>query len=156
MAHILIALCFALLIIVHAIGGLSPITNNAINTMASYQFTTQHWSIITPSTSVIPTPRYSHSASIVNGTMYMFGGRNKSSVFNELWSFNISTRVWVQLKPWNSNNMSIEPLPVYGHTATIANGKQFVLSIILALLLSYSVMQFQQRYLIRDLLTSQH
>ncbi len=58
------------------------------------------WSQISTSGQV-PTIRQSHSAIYdpVNKRMIVFGGTNPSSVFNDLYSLDLSTYVWTQLSP---------------------------------------------------------
>jgi N-acetylneuraminic acid mutarotase len=45
-----------------------------------------------------PCARSGHSASILNGTMFVFGGKNQElEKLNDLWSFNIPDQVWKQI-----------------------------------------------------------
>lgn len=57
-----------------------------------------------------PPPRYGHAAVLKNGLLYIYGGRNKSEIFNDLWILQIHSGVW---------NMVIQngiiPSPRYGH-----------------------------------------
>lgn len=46
----------------------------------------------------MPSPRSGHSASVFNGNMYVFGGKNDSSEkLNDLWVYNIADKRWVEV-----------------------------------------------------------
>lgn len=50
-----------------------------------------------PADAAAPPPRWKHSATVVDGRVYVFGGFHSSSVrFNDLWVFNPITMDWVQ------------------------------------------------------------
>ncbi|PRP85864.1 hypothetical protein PROFUN_06138 [Planoprotostelium fungivorum] len=68
-----------------------------------------------------------HSMSVVNHTIFMFGGRTISlntnssvsitAIFNDMWSLDTTTSIWSQL-----NNGSFDsPSPRYGHVTSILN-----------------------------------
>ncbi|XP_063700170.1 F-box only protein 42 [Culicoides brevitarsis] len=43
---------------------------------------------------LIPAPRYAHSSIVIGNFMYVFGGSSVGGAFNDLWSFNLSSREW--------------------------------------------------------------
>ncbi len=46
-----------------------------------------------------PCPRSGHSASIYNGNMYVFGGKDENSEkLNDLWVYNIADKRWVEIE----------------------------------------------------------
>ena len=46
-----------------------------------------------------PCARSGHSASVFNGNMYVFGGKNDSSEkLNDLWLFNIADKKWIEIE----------------------------------------------------------
>merc|ERR1711971_109084 len=67
------------------------------NQTSIYNFTTNMWENVTiPNGQPVPCSRSGHSASIYNGMMYIFGGKNDSSEkLNDLWVFNIAEKKWV-------------------------------------------------------------
>ncbi|CAG8467955.1 11154_t:CDS:10 [Scutellospora calospora] len=70
----------------------------------------------------IPYPRKYHSATIVDGIIYVFGGVNsEGQETNDLTSFQISTQRWFMFQ-----NMGPSPSPRYLHTMSATNEKIFV------------------------------
>ena len=71
------------------------------NQTSVYNFTTNQWENIEigPGQSV-PCARSGHSASISNGNMYVFGGKNEDSEkLNDLWVYNIADKKWAEIEP---------------------------------------------------------
>lgn len=65
------------------------------NSMLTYNFESGDWEIIAPATDVEPSPRAGHSATVYNGKMYVFGGKDEDNEkLKDLWSFDFDTRVW--------------------------------------------------------------
>lgn len=73
-----------------------------------------------PRTERLPCPRSGHSASLYNGQMYVFGGKNDDSEkLNDLWSFNIHDYNWREIKVKNPETI---PVARSGHTTDIYRG----------------------------------
>ena len=83
---------------------------NRTNMTSIYNFATNTWeNVEIPHGQPIPCSRSGHSASIYNGNMYVFGGKNDSSEksikawesqkLNDLWVFNIADKKWVEVEP---------------------------------------------------------
>jgi len=54
------------------------------------------WNTVT--LTVIPTPRYLHTAAVINGIMYVYGGAASSTQFlNDLWAYTITTQTFTQI-----------------------------------------------------------
>lgn len=82
-------------------------TMNSSNTLQSsatlweLDFKSMKWKEIVPNnlTSQCPRPRVWHTASHVNDSIYIFGGRNsKLQYFNDMWIYNLRTQTWSQCK----------------------------------------------------------
>ncbi|MBK9093254.1 MAG: hypothetical protein IPM84_10825 [Anaerolineae bacterium] len=58
----------------------------------------------------------------VNGRVLLFGGRNSTYVYNDLWEFDPSTNTFRQIVP-----SSVSPPPRYSHGAAEFNGRMYVL-----------------------------
>jgi len=73
---------------------------NRTNMTSIYNFTTNNWENIDIAPGQpIPCARSGHSASIFNGNMYIFGGKDDSSEkLNDLWVFNIADKRWVEIE----------------------------------------------------------
>lgn len=86
------------------------------NQTSIYNFTTNMWENVTiPNGQPVPCSRSGHSASIYNGMMYIFGGKNDSSEkLNDLWVFNIAEKKWVQIEAEGD-----EPFERSGHSSAI-------------------------------------
>lgn len=61
-----------------------------ITTNSAFSTETKAWSQVT-ATGTIPSPRFSHGAAIYKEIMWVFGGSNKSSTLDDLYSFNTGT-----------------------------------------------------------------
>jgi len=62
-----------------------------------------------------PPPRYSHSAVVSGGTMWVFGGERASYAFNDLWSFEFETSTWRYITPRGA----APPSARYEHSAVV-------------------------------------
>lgn len=68
------------------------------NNVHTIDLETREWNILDPATCDKPTPRAGHSASIHNGCLYIFGGKDdENEKLNDLWRFDIATRTWTEL-----------------------------------------------------------
>eukprot|EP00667_Euglena_gracilis_P019147 EG_transcript_20463 len=74
------------------------------NELWSYDFAESRWESITPTVGRPPPPRRAHSATVLQGRMYVFGGFSKARGrpnLNDLWAFDPATRQWHALGPRN-------------------------------------------------------
>lgn len=73
---------------------------NRTNQTSIYNFTTNQWENIEIAPGQpIPCPRSGHSASIHNGNMYIFGGKNDDAEkLNDLWVYNLAEKRWVEIE----------------------------------------------------------
>ena len=70
----------------------------------------------------IPQAREYHAAAVVDGVMYIFGGRNEERQdLGDLVAFRIATRRWYRFE-----NMGSSPSPRSGHQMCVHNEKIFV------------------------------
>ncbi len=86
------------------------------NQTAVYSFPTNIWENveIAPGQPV-PSPRSGHSASIYNGNMYVFGGKDDNSEkLNDLWVYNLADKRWVEIEAEGEI-----PFERSGHTSDI-------------------------------------
>ena len=73
-------------------------------------------------TGEIPEARENHAAAVVDGVMYIFGGRNgRNQDLGDLVAFRIATRHWYRFE-----NMGSSPSPRSGHQMCVHNEKIFV------------------------------
>ncbi|KAF9566138.1 galactose oxidase [Agrocybe pediades] len=71
----------------------------------------------------IPAPRESHAAAVVDGIMYVFGGRGVDSVeIGQLAALNLHTRRW-----YTFQNMGPEPCPRSGHRMAVVDRLIYIL-----------------------------
>ncbi|KAH3766708.1 rho family protein [Pelomyxa schiedti] len=70
-----------------------------------------------------PSGRFHHTAVCHNGTMIIFGGTMNGKRLNDVWIFDISSKVW--LKP---ATQGITPPPMRGHAAAVIGDEMFVCS----------------------------
>ena len=89
---------------------------NRTNEVATYNFATNSWTnVLVPSGDALPCPRSGHSATLHNGNMYIFGGKdNESEKLDDLWVYNIADSKWTQLNPEGDI-----PYPRSGHSCDI-------------------------------------
>jgi len=78
-------------------GPLHP-AGDLLNDLWGYTDKDQDWKKIEPS-GVVPSPRHSHAATTLAGLMYVYGGTDGTTVFNDMWEYNPATNQWTQ-KPW--------------------------------------------------------
>lgn len=51
------------------------------------------------SSGTVPSPRHSHAATTLGGLMYVYGGTDGTTVFNDMWEYDPATNEWTQ-KLW--------------------------------------------------------
>lgn len=70
-----------------------------------------------------PSPRKGHSVSVVHqDALLVFGGRNDTHYFNDLWMYNLTTNAWHEVVPTSNNRPSPRD-----HHAAAGNGDTLVL-----------------------------
>ncbi|KAH3759120.1 Rho GTPase protein rac1 [Pelomyxa schiedti] len=88
-----------------------------------YDLTVQSWIQVAgiESGSEAPSGRFHHTAVCHNGNMIIFGGILNGKKLNDVWTFNLSTKVWV--KP---PTRGITPPGMRGHAAAVIGDEMFV------------------------------
>lgn len=69
----------------------------------------------------IPLPRESPGATLVDDTLYIFGGRGANGTLGDLCAFRIHSKRW-----YTFENMGQPPTPRYGATLTLVENKIYV------------------------------
>ena len=68
--------------------------------------TIQNWTAIETTTKNAPSPRIAHTQTIVNNTLYLFGGRQgitmEESPLNDLWTFDFDSSTWNEIATENA------------------------------------------------------
>ncbi|EDV26766.1 uncharacterized protein TRIADDRAFT_54002 [Trichoplax adhaerens] len=84
-----------------------------------YNFEFNLWSPFEPDGSMIPSTRRNHTASIINGAMYIFGGYiDFRGSTNELWSYAFESDTWELVYPLDYKD-SNSPLGRYAHSTVV-------------------------------------
>ena len=73
-------------------------------------------------TGAIPSPRYGHSAHVIRGIMYIFGGTDGRKYYNQIYALNLETWEWTLLETSNriapreraASNTYMEKIMVFG------------------------------------------
>ena len=70
-----------------------------VNHVSIYNFTTNSWkNVMYDRNTHLPCARSGHSAVIVQGNMYVFGGKNDDcEKMCDMWVFNIADEIWTEL-----------------------------------------------------------
>lgn len=71
----------------------------------SYNISVNKWEILFPHTTIkkksnsgaFPSPRGGHAAIINDGLLYIFGGTEGDKRFNDMWTFNLKTKLWCEI-----------------------------------------------------------
>jgi hypothetical protein len=96
--------------------------NGYKNDMHQFDLSNREWAEIDFKSEHCPTPRYGHTADVLNSVMYVLGGYdNKGTCSKELYRYDLNTKVW--LEPIN-----IGVPPRFHHTSTldISNGNLYI------------------------------
>ena len=67
--------------------------------------------------------RAGHSAIVYNGKMYVFGGDDGSTKYNDVWKLDLGTKTWTQVTQVAG---AIEPSARIGHSAVVHSGSMYV------------------------------
>lgn len=78
--------------------------------------------MVQPSTPLAPVE--GHTATALDGAVYLFGGTNGATTTNDTVRFNVSTGRWKRVIPSTPGNAV--PAPRYGHSAVVHNNLVFV------------------------------
>ncbi len=88
----------------------------------AYDMDTNHWQEFR-TTGKGPSPRYSHTASVLASNLILvFGGHDGHHFFNDLYILDLTTRAWSPVEP----NSEIVPPPRYAHSMNIV-GRQLLI-----------------------------
>ncbi|CCI47192.1 unnamed protein product [Albugo candida] len=96
-------------------GGYEGRNGSYYNDLFCYDFETKNWNELKLSeTNVCPQERTDHSMVVYGGNLYIFGGCDKSTRFDDLWRYDLAQKRWEQV------SMSGDiPVPCFGHTAIV-------------------------------------
>ena len=100
-------------------GGFSQGTRT--NEVAIFNIQANNWvNVKFPRGEALPCPRSGHSASIYNGQMFIFGGKDEESEkLNDLWCYNVAEQFWLKIQV---EDESLLPIARSGHTSDVYNG----------------------------------
>ncbi len=73
-------------------------SGDLLNDLWNYNFEPNNWTEVHPSGNV-PPARHSHAATAYNGLLYLFGGTDGTSVFDDMWAYDPAANTWVH-KDW--------------------------------------------------------
>lgn len=94
-----------------------------VNHVHLFDADTYAWKLLEPADlkkNKAPKPRAGHSATLHEGALYIFGGKDdENQKLEDLWRFDIESRVWTELIV---ENPELTPLARAGHTALIYRG----------------------------------
>ncbi|KAK9448143.1 uncharacterized protein V1518DRAFT_419791 [Limtongia smithiae] len=71
--------------------------------------------------SVAPPARANHSMVYYNDRLFMFGGLNQDTLFNDTWCFDLRSRMWFLIPQYG-----LTPKPVESHTASVISDMMYV------------------------------
>lgn len=80
----------------------------------------KRWNLINALRNSTPKSRFGHTAVIYGHSMYVFGGWDGHDTIHELFEYNISSNMWIQLPHRGS-----APRPRYRHTAVVCGDAMF-------------------------------
>eukprot|EP00040_Diaphanoeca_grandis_P037096 m.240056 g.240056 ORF g.240056 m.240056 type:complete len:1146 (+) comp33756_c1_seq1:491-3928(+) len=87
---------------------------------------TNTWSDVTPTTAT-PMARIGHTATVVNGVMYMFGGLTSNfTVTSALYTLDLTTLVWTRVLPTTTTDFQAYPDGAFGHSAVVVDATTIV------------------------------
>ena len=99
------------------------VDGDRVNTVFRFNFKTSEWRSVGLG-EVNPSPRASHSATIADNYMYVFGGKdNDDEKLNDLWRLDLDTDVWEQIIAAPGSQ---KPIGRYGHSSATYNGHLIV------------------------------
>jgi len=94
----------------------------AFNDVWWFSFQQQAWSYLAPKSATAPPPRFDHSAAIIDGRMYVSGGRSGTGeVLDDMWVLDLETRVWTEL-PDMSSILGAR----FGHAAAVGPSSEYL------------------------------
>eukprot|EP00516_Mucochytrium_quahogii_P009441 CAMPEP_0203781450 /NCGR_PEP_ID=MMETSP0099_2-20121227/10244_1 /ASSEMBLY_ACC=CAM_ASM_000209 /TAXON_ID=96639 /ORGANISM=" , Strain NY0313808BC1" /LENGTH=464 /DNA_ID=CAMNT_0050682441 /DNA_START=423 /DNA_END=1820 /DNA_ORIENTATION=+ len=110
-------------------GGYDGRDGNYFNDVHSFDFETQEWELVRVSQPVggamiMPKPRTDHCLVCHDDSLYVFGGYDGTSRYNDTFAFNLKTRQWSQKNV--DQDPSEKPSRRFGHSGVVHNGKLWV------------------------------
>jgi N-acetylneuraminic acid mutarotase len=105
-------------------------TTGVVNALYALDLVTLAWTTVTPLVGTAPSVRYLHTASILDGKMYIFGGHNGSNAVADSHSFDPKTRTWLDfaaVPEGSSSVMNAAQLVARAiHSASVIDGAIYV------------------------------
>jgi len=71
---------------------------NLLEDMWSYSIYTNSWSTVVANNGNSPAARKGHVMWLVGDFIYIYGGDDNQTVFDDLWSFNLNTNTWTEIQ----------------------------------------------------------
>jgi hypothetical protein len=87
----------------------------ALNDVWSYDAERNEWNQLQATSRASPSPRQEAAIIAMNNRVFIFGGLNPISgiVFNDVWVFDVVSRVWTNLSPNSGSVVGYAPPPLY-------------------------------------------
>lgn len=72
--------------------------NDYSNDLSCFSLTNLTWTLVDVNTDDIPSPRVNSFGFMYNDEIYIYGGKSKNALKNDLWSFNIAFNAWKKIE----------------------------------------------------------
>ena len=92
------------------------------NQLCSFNIATQVWKTVKSSGS-IPSPRYGHASDKIKANIWLYGGKDQHTQFDDLYEFNMDTLIWTQIQTVHPPGLKNR----FSHSFTTITNKQIVL-----------------------------
>eukprot|EP01114_Cavostelium_apophysatum_P000982 TRINITY_DN10849_c0_g1_i1.p1 TRINITY_DN10849_c0_g1~~TRINITY_DN10849_c0_g1_i1.p1 ORF type:complete len:988 (-),score=251.34 TRINITY_DN10849_c0_g1_i1:62-3025(-) len=104
----------------YIIGGIGP-DEKPLNDIYEFSFDTLRWQKISPGGSVVPSPKYHHSAVVFKDSIFVFGGNDGTHKTAEFMEYRIKTKLWNQI------SAALSPSPRDGHAAVVFQNSMYLI-----------------------------
>ncbi|XP_049851899.1 ras guanine nucleotide exchange factor F-like isoform X2 [Schistocerca gregaria] len=105
---------------IYIFGGVCTQTGQVTNSILVYDIFRNVWKIL-DTADVKPAPRKNHIAVLVSKHMYVWGGRDTDSSFNDMWKYDFESNRWHLVQASGT-----VPSPRYSHAATVFNSRIWI------------------------------
>jgi len=82
---------------VHLFGGVGS-NGKLLNDMWSYDINKNIWNNVVSENTNAPASRKGHAMWLVDEFIYIYGGDNNQTVYNDFWAFNLNTNIWNEIE----------------------------------------------------------
>ncbi|MDH5543386.1 MAG: Ig-like domain-containing protein [Nitrospinota bacterium] len=108
------------------VSGVADKAGNQLVAPYNFSFTTEIARNIWYKKASMPTPRYQHSSSVVDGKIYVIGGRDNAGTLNTVEVYDPVANSWISSfstnYPWKAM-----PTPRFGHSSSVIDKKIYVI-----------------------------